>query len=135
MHASVKSIKFLLLIGLAGSLLPAISVKARDKAAPDVSFLDSSLSFTLASRKEKLDFEQTKQLLEAIYNSRHQEMILRPRAKELLELSNANSSKCYDKNIRFARKLLFEYQAFPNINNYLVECIKKQEEVCRNQFS
>lgn len=131
----LKSIKCVLLVELACLFLQALSVDCASTRVLDLSFLNSPRSDRLASLTEKLDFDQTKELLQKMRRAPSKEMLTDTRIKEFLDLSNAINATVpgCKKIIPRIEVLLWEYKAFPNIVNYLEQCKNVQLEACRQQ--
>lgn len=127
---SLNSIKCLLLIGVTCSVLQLTRASAIDTAYVDLSFLKSDLGNKLASLTDKLDFQQVKMMLEKIPNT-GETFITSRRAEEMLELSNVEGKRCDQAKISQIEYLIFDYKAFPNLQNYLQKCQEMQKELCK----
>lgn len=129
MIEQAKFFKCLLLIGAVCSVLQLASA-SEGGLIPSMSFLESKRSDRLASLTEKLDFDQTRELLLDMLDSPGEEMLTTERAIEMIKMSDSDKRKCSDNDFFRFRYLIHHYDAFPNIKNYLQECEKRQRMLC-----
>lgn len=138
-----KTSKLYLLLGFACLLLHGLQVHcSSDEGSSDrkklekisetaLHFLNTEKSQKLASREEKLDVDQVKELLEAIKHSPSDEaFITRERAAEMIEAGQVERNPCKDDTFERLFRLTRELSPFPNLHNYMDHCRLEQFRKC-----